>query len=92
MIIYNNGWQLGLNTTVTKSARRKPRQLCILIYYNVEMVIDTNNQMGSDLATNNTEIYFEDIENALLDVCSQDNEIAYVDAEEYVVDSEEYYD
>jgi hypothetical protein len=56
------------------------------------MVIDTNNQMGSDLATNNADIHFEDIENALLDVCSQDNEIAYVDAEEYVVDSEEYYD
>lgn len=56
------------------------------------MVIDTNNQMGSDLATNNTEIYFEDIENALLDVYSQDNEISYCDAEEYVVDSEEYYD
>jgi hypothetical protein len=81
MIIYNknNRQSLGLNTPATKSARRKPRQLCILIYYN-------------DLATNNTEIYFEDIENALLDVCSQDNEIAYVDAEDYVVDSEEYYD
>lgn len=56
------------------------------------MVIDNNDQMGSDLATNNTDIYFEDIENALLDVCSQDNEIAYCDAEEYVIDSEEYYD
>lgn len=38
------------------------------------------------------DIHFENIENALLDVCSQDNEIAYCDAEEYVNDSEEYYD
>ena len=34
----------------------------------------------------------EAIENALLDVYSQDNEIAFVDAEEYVNDSEEYFD
>jgi hypothetical protein len=93
MIIYNNGWQLGLNTTVTKSARsRNPRQLCILIYYNVEMDTENSKPMGSDLTTNDTDIHFESIENALLDVCSQDNEIAYVDAEEYVNDSEEYYD
>jgi hypothetical protein len=37
-------------------------------------------------------IHFEDIENALLDVCSQDNEIAYCDAEAYVLDDEESYD
>ena len=94
MIIYNknNRQSLGLNTPATKTACRKPRQLCILIYYNVEMVTDNSIPMGSDLATNNTDIHFEDIENALLDVCSQDNEIAYCDAEEYVIDSEEYYD
>ncbi len=56
------------------------------------MVTDESKPMGSDLATNNTEVYFEDIENALLDVYSKANEISYCDSEEYVVDSEEYYD
>lgn len=56
------------------------------------MDTDNSKPMGSDLTTNDTNIHFESIENALLDVCSQDNEIAYVDAEEYVNDSEEYYD
>ena len=56
--------------------------------------MDTENSkpMGSDLTTNNADVHFESIENALLDVYSQDNEIAFVDAEEYVNDSEEYFD
>ena len=56
------------------------------------MVTENSNSMGDDLTINNADIHFEDIENALLDVYSQDNEISYCDAEEYVVDSEEYYD